>query len=402
MTIWILALLLLVSGAGLGLRLGAIRAAFSFVGVIIATLLAGFTAKLVRPLLPLVGVSDHTLVWIVAPITGLLMVWVVFNAVGFEVHRRVGVYYRYKTGELRQALWERLNTRLGVCIGLLNGTAWLVLISFFIFNLSYWTAQIAPSANESKTTRLVNQMGHDLQSSGLDKAARAVGSMPNNFYKTADFAGFLVQNPALMGRLGDYPAFLSLGERDDIQQLAQDSSLAEEWKEGAPMGEILNDSQVQSILKDTNLVAIVWSTIQSDMDDITNYLITGQSPKYDSEKIVGRWTFDLVPALAALRESQPKIKPNEMKELRALWSQAFAETTFVAGTDGQAFLKDLPDFKSRPPGSNTWKGQWSGGDTTYDLSLTANGQTEQATASTDGLRLTIVLDNTTYVFQRAY
>jgi Colicin V production protein len=404
MTIWILALLMLAAGVGMGLNLGVIRSAFSFVGIVIGTLLAAFTGSLIKPVLPHLGIENNPfpLAWIVAPITGLLIVWVIITAIGFEVHRRVSVYYKYKAGDLRLALWERLNLRLGACVGVLNGTAWLVLISFFIFNLSYLTAQIAPSENEAKMTRLMNRMGQDLQSTGMDKPARAVGSVPSNFYKTANFAGFIVQNPGVTARLGDYPAFLSLGERNDVQQLSQDTSLAEEWKNGAPMGEILNDSQVQTILKNTNLVATVLGIIQSDMDDITNYLVTGQSPKYDSQKIVGRWSFDLVPALAALRQSQPKIKPNEMKELRALWTQAFASTTFVAGTDGQAFLKNVPDFKSHPPQSVTSTGQWSGGDTHYDLSLNGNGQPEQATADTDGLRLTIKLGETTYVFERAY
>jgi hypothetical protein len=398
MTIWLLALLLLIAGVGLGLRLGAIRAAFSFAGVVFGTLMAGFTGKLIKPLLPHLGIKDHTLIWIVAPITGLIIVWVIFNAIGFEVHRRVSVYYKYKAGDLRLGLWERLNLRLGACVGVLNGTAWFVLISFFIFNLSYLTAQVAPSPGEPKTTRLVNQMGSDLQSTGMDKTARAVGSVPNSFYQIADFAGFLAQNPALTARLGEYPAFLSIAERDDVQQLAQDNAV----RGGATLSQILNDGQVQSLLKDTNLVNAVWNIIQSDMDDITNFLITGQSPKYDSEKIVGRWNFDLIPALAALRQSQPKITPNQMKELRALWTRAFADTTFVAGTDGQAFLKNLPDFQAKPPGPQTWKGQWSGGDTNYDLSLSANSHTEAASAISDGLRLTIKMDNATYVFERAY
>jgi hypothetical protein len=148
-------------------------------------------------------------------------------------------------------------------------------------------------------------------------------------------------------------------------------------------------------------MATVWNILEANMDDLTNYLITGQSPKYDSEKIVGRWTFDVVPALGDLLQSQPKIRPNEFKALRALWSQAFADTTFVAGTDGQAFLKDVPDFKQKPPSPQTFTGQWSSSDSTnYDLSLSQNGQIEQATAVTDGLRLTIKMDGTTYVFER--
>jgi hypothetical protein len=365
-------------------------------------LLADLIGKIFKFLLPHVGESNPTIVWMAAPIAGFFLVYVIIMAVGFEVHRRVSVYYKYKAGDLRLALWERLNPRLGACVGVLNGTAWLVLISFFIFNLSYWTAQVAPSGNEAKMTRLMNNMGQGLESTGLAKAARAVGSMPDSFYRTANFFGLLVQNPDLASRLGTYPAFLSVAERDDIQKMAQDGTLADEWKNGAPMGQILNDDQVKSIINDSNLVNTVWNILQTDMDDMTNYLLTGVSPKYDSEKIVGRWNFDLVPALAAFREANPKIKPNDMKAIRALWSQGFAQTTFVAGTDGQAFLKNIPDFKTHPPGADTWKGNWSGGDTNYDLSLDSNGKTEAASAETDGLRLTIKMDDTTYVFERAY
>lgn len=401
--IWILTLIVLASGVGLGLRLGIIPTTFSFVGIVMGTMCSGLLGKLFKPLIFHMGFQDEpVLVWAVAPIVGFFFVYAIIMAVGFEIHRRVGVYYRYKAGDLRLALWERLNLRLGGCMGVLVGTCWLILISFFIFNLSYWTAQIAPSENEREMTRLVNDLGQGLQNTGLDKAARAVGSVPDTFYKTANFAGFLAQNPRITSRLGTYPAFLSVAERDDIQSLAQDTTLSDELNSGAPMGEILNEPQVQSILKNTNLISTVWAIVQTNMDDMTNYLMTGKSPKFDSEKIVGRWSFDLIPALAAFREAHPKIRPNEMREIRALWSQVFATTTFIAGTDGQAFLKNVPDFQSRPPGStlDTWKGQWSEGDEGYDLSLDFNGHTEVATASTDGLRLTLKMGKQVFVFNR--
>ena len=401
MTIWLLALILLAAGVGMGLRLGVIPTTFSFVGLVIGTFFAGLIGKIFKVLLPHFN-SNPVIVWAVAPIAGFLLVWALFVAAGFEVHRRVSVYFKYKAGDLRLALWERLNLRLGGCVGVLNGATWLVLISFFIFNLSYWTAQVAPSEKEAKMTRLMNDMGQGLESTGLDKAARSIGSVPDDFYKTADFFGFLIQNPGLASRLGDYPAFLSVAERDDVARLSQDSTFADEWKQGAPMGEILNESSVKTILANTNLVATVWDILQTDMDDMTNYLITGKSPKYDPEKIVGRWSFDVIPAIAALREANPKIKPADMKALRALWDQAFAQTTFVGGTDGQAFLKNVPNFKTKPFSSDTWKGTWSGSDTNYDLSLSADGKTETATAITDGLRLTIKAGDDTYVFERAY
>ena len=55
---------------------------------------------------------------------------VLFKMAGFIVHRKVEIHYKYKADDLRQALWARMNTRLGMCIGTLNGTAYLVLVVF--------------------------------------------------------------------------------------------------------------------------------------------------------------------------------------------------------------------------------------------------------------------------------
>ncbi len=398
MTIWILAVVLLASGFGLGFRQGAIRVAFAFLGIVAATLFAGLAGKIFKAILPHLGFQNPAAIWCLAPILGFVLVWILFKMAGFEVHRRVNVYYKYKAGDLQLGLWERLNSHVGACLGLLNGIAWLALISFLIFNFSYWTAQVAPSEQESRTTRIINTMGHDLESTGLDKVGRAVGSVPNIFYRMANFAGLIFQNRPVVGRLANYPAFISLSERSDVQQLG---SVSEEWRDGAPVSQIEDNSQVHSLLQNTNLTIAVWDSVNTNMADITNYLITGKSPKFDSEKLVGRWNFDLIPALADLRQEQPKIKPTEMKAIRELWSQAFAQAAFVAGTDGQAFLENIPDFKQKPPAPQTWTGQWSDNGAGYDLSLSANGRTQAATAQTDGLRLTIKMDNATYVFDRA-
>ena len=393
---------MLASGIGLGLRLGAICSAISFAGVVIATLFAHLIGKLFKPLVAHMVTSNPAMIWAIPTIVGFLIVYSLFVAAGVEAQRRVGVYYKYKAGDLRLALWERLNHRIGGCVGVLNGTAWLVVVSFFFFNLSYWTVQIAPSEDEPKWIRLGNNLGYGMQSTGLDKAARALGSIPDSFYRSADFAGLLRQNPRLTARLGDYPAFISLAERSDIQPLIQDSSFINGLNSGATLNQILSDPTVQSIIKNTNLSSTVWSIVQTNMDDITNYLISGKSPKFDSEKIIGRWEFDVVPALGKLLESQPKIRPNDLKAIRALWTQAFAQTTFVAGADGQAFIKNVPDFKKNPPESDTWTGQWSDDGSNYDLTVSANNQTKVATAQTDGLRLTMKMGDSTFVFERTY
>jgi hypothetical protein len=89
-----------------------------------------------------------------------------------------------------------------------------------------------------------------------------------------------------------------------------------------------------------------------------------------------------------------------MKAIRALWIQSFADTMFVAGGDGQAFLKNLPDFKKQPPALETWKGSWSVEGTNYDLSLASNGDNKSMTAQTSGTRLTLKDDKNILIFDR--
>ena len=118
MTIWILALVLLAAGAGLGFRQGAIRTAISFVGIVSAVLFAGILGNLLKPLLPHVGIQNPTLIWALAPLVAFIIVLILFKVAGFFVHRKVYLFYKYKAGDLRMALWERLNSRLRPVPGL--------------------------------------------------------------------------------------------------------------------------------------------------------------------------------------------------------------------------------------------------------------------------------------------
>jgi len=173
MTIWILAILLMTAVALAGWRQGAIRAAFSFVGIVLAALLAGPLGRLVHPLLPHLGASNPVTAWALAPVFGFILGSIPLKVAGQSVHHKVEHFYKYQAGDLRLALWTRLNARLGICVGLMNGAAYFILISFFIFNLAYWTTQMAASPNQSLLVRLMNSLGNDLQATGFSKTASA-------------------------------------------------------------------------------------------------------------------------------------------------------------------------------------------------------------------------------------
>src|SRR5260221_13540427 len=116
--------------------------------------MAALVGKIFKPLLPHFGLHDPVMIWGLAPILGFFLVLILIKMGGFFVHRKVEVYYKYKAGDLRQALWQRLNARVGACIGAINGTAYTALACFYIFNLSYWTTQVATSDDESRATKL--------------------------------------------------------------------------------------------------------------------------------------------------------------------------------------------------------------------------------------------------------
>src|SRR5690606_28186064 len=125
MTIWLLALILLACLAGVGYRQGAIRVSFSLIGIIIAALLAVPLGKLVQPALRGLGVDNPVLLWALAPFIAFAVVLTAFKVGGLAVHQKVDVYYKYKAGDLRLALFERLNARLGLCLGLVNALVYL-------------------------------------------------------------------------------------------------------------------------------------------------------------------------------------------------------------------------------------------------------------------------------------
>ena len=70
-------------------------------------------ARFIKPVLKVLGMTHPVLQWMVAPVVVFIIVLAVFKGFGFLAHRKVEVFYKYKAGDLRLALWERLNSRVG-------------------------------------------------------------------------------------------------------------------------------------------------------------------------------------------------------------------------------------------------------------------------------------------------
>jgi hypothetical protein len=402
MTIWLLAIILVASVAALGLRQGGIRVGFSFLGIIFGVLLAGPLAKLIKPLLGILGVKSPLLLWALPPLIGFILISIIFKIAAFYVHQRVDVFYKYKAGDLRLALWEKLNQRLGLSLGILNGVCYLILVLFAIYPFSYWTYQLATSPQEPKMIRLLNKLGKDLQTTGLNKVARSVDPLQPVFYELADLAGVVFNNPLAEARVSNYPGFLGLAERSEFQDLGRDSEFTDLRLRHATFNEIYNHPRMQSIILNKDLVKAITDTVIPNLADFRTYLDTGRTPKFEPEPILGRWKFDPRSTLAAVRKARPNISSREMQAQRAWVTTAFAKASMVATPEKQAVLKNLPatlrapSVVQAPPPLENKSGTWDNVNGKYLLSFSGN----DVVANIEGGRLSFTSEGATLVFER--
>jgi hypothetical protein len=351
--------------------------------------------------LALLGVQNPVLLWALGPVIVFILFSLAFKAGAAAVHHKADVYFKYKAGDLRLALWERLNQRLGLCLGILNGTAYFILLCFFIYVPSYLTVQVASGEKDPKWMRLLNQMGHDLHSTGMAKVARALDSIPQVDYDMADFAGILYHNPLIEARLGSYPDFLALAERAEFAGLGADTRFRESWMGQVPVMELMEHPTLQGVRNNPELLKAIWNTVAPDLNDLYTYLASGNSPKWDPEKILGRWAFDANWTMSLMRRAKPRMLASEMQRYKQWMLVAFSKTRMVARTDNQVSLRDLPPLRipaaGTSPGPQTFQGQWkslSGGK--YQLGF-PNGEWP---ASVEGERMVIKADGTDLAFER--
>jgi hypothetical protein len=412
MTIWLLALVLLASLAGIGYRQGAIRVAFSFVGILVGAMLAGPLGRLIQPLLVMFGLKTPPMAWWLAPIVAFVVISIIFKIAALPVHRKVDVHFRYHAGDLRQALWERVSRRVGLCLALFNGALYLILLSSVIYPLSYWAVAMETDPNaagedkDPKTMRLLCRLGQDMQSTGFAKVARATDRMPQVWYDTADLASLIYKNPLSEARLSRYPAFLSLAERPEFQDMANDPQFTELLMRPAPIMTLLDQPKLQAIIQNPELLKLIWSTVVPDLKDVSTYLVTAKSAKYDSEKILGRWDFNLGATASLFRRARPNISAKEMVQWKKWLLGAFAKTSLVAMTDHEAILKNTPPLKLPTAGAATstapqnLKGQWQRLDGKYQLALSGGSKEELLTATIEGDRLTLLAEGLSLALDR--
>lgn len=423
MLIWILALLLFASLGFAGYTLGVIRVGFSLVGLIVSSLLALPLRHVFESLLGSLGLKNPLLIGALSPIVMFILILTVFKVVGYTVHRKIDVYYKYKAGDLRMGLWNRLSPRLGACLGMANATIYLILISLLVYIFSYPTEQVVVNDNTTGPFKMLNRAGRDLQSTGMAKITSSIDPMSESYYKAADIVGLIYHNDLLEARLSRYPGFLGLAEQPEFQTIGSDKQFAEMRQRQDPILDILANPDAQAIVNNPAKLKEIWATVQPDLDDLDKYLRTGKSDKYDGEKILGRWTVSVPRVIGLVRQAKPNISPQEMQKVRANLELVFQNTTLVVTATDQhdVYLKNLNQVKlveQRPPpstnprippprprlvptvvGTKSYHGRWTAAGQGYSLSVDELGELR---AAVDGDTMSITGYSLPMVFDKEY
>ncbi len=341
MLIWLIAIVIFGVVGVTGYYQGAIRALVSLVGLFFALFLTMPLAPLLRPLVPKVGLTHPLWAVIVPPVVVFLLFVLVFGVIGFVVHRKVALHFKYASDDFTRIRWERLSRRLGACIGVVAGAIYMVLVSLAIYIFGYPATEVT-SDDSPAMQRYLSEARQNLHSSGLDSTLASLDPMPENFYLATDILGVLYHNfSVLQQRLFDYPAFLALGERQEFKDIATDTDLQNLLQTSAPLINIINNPKILAIINNSEIVDQLKKV---DLKDLAQYLKTGKSAKYDDEKILGRWQIDPSATLVAFKRKNPDMSVSQMAMIKKLITVFMTRVTFMATPDNQAIVKmDIPD-----------------------------------------------------------
>jgi hypothetical protein len=149
--------------------------------------------------------------------------------------------------------------------------------------------------------------------------------------------------------------------------------------------ELLSHPKVQTILQKPELVQLVWNTLIADLTDLQKFLQEGKSEKYDSERILGRWLFDVNSTISGFRRTRANVPLPELQKFRRLLTERYTKATLVAAPDNQALIKNLPALPT--DAMQTLDGKWRKLGEEYELELA--GGTDKRMAKIENFRLVL-------------
>jgi hypothetical protein len=397
MFLWILAVCVMGVVALVSYYQGALRAAFSLIGLLVGALLALPMAGIMKFVLPALGLRHPVLVAFLALVVMYVLILIAFKVAAFAVNRKLETYYKYKASDTHRGLWDRMNHRVGICVGLVNGAIYVFLIGVVFYTAGYFTMQMATSDKDKWILRVTNALAQDLQSTQFDKALAPFLPQREFYYDAVDVLSYIFHTPLLQSRLSSYPPFLKLAEEPRFENVAKDTKFQQLWLQQPSLSEFIQNANINPLVKDASLFTNVVSLLDGDLQDFKTYLETGQSAKYGDERILGPWEFSVKASYSLARRNKPSMPIAEKRWLQAFLQTGWSGAIFTAYIDQTASLK-------RPAGkgkTQDMKGKWKRVyGSKYNLSVKDGGTSLDFEAVVQGRRLTLSQEKLSLVFEK--
>lgn len=307
-------------------------------------------------LLPFLGLH-HPLWQFFVPIAiAFLAVLAIFKIVGNVLHQKITIHFKYQKDEHLFFRWERLYNRLGFCVGLINGAVYFFLLMMPVYVVGYFTTE-ALDPDAPAGLRLLTTLRAQLHETRLDRVLAAHDPIPPAIYQAADIIDLVLHNPLLESRLAHYPALLTLSQQKDIQDIAANVTLQQMIQTQAKVRDLLNYPKIQAIVTNPAVPAQIHGLLGGNLADLQEFLNTGKSPKFDSEKILGIWNIDVPVTLAEERRRHPDLTRVQITALHTTLVPLITGCSLTATPDHQIILrKQNPNSAlPTPVGQGTWQ-----------------------------------------------
>lgn len=381
MIIWVILLLFLGAFGWTGNRLGAVRMTINMIGLILGAALGAKFGPRLLPLAAKVGDGDNPLfLYVAPPLVVLLIVYVVFACIAYMVGDKLYMYYKYEVPDEWRIRFDRMNSRVGICMGVLNAVAHFTVLGLIVYSLGYWTVQLqseaeggSGSAEETSKSPppprpgssggsgskagkeggagasllagVATPLRESLGSSGLEKFIAAWDPLPDKFYDLADVVGLLYHNPSAARRLQAYPGTIGLAEQPELLNIARDTAFHAAWARRPPLKELLAHDHVRAIFRNRTLAD---SILAVDARDAFSFLKDGRTTKYTNEPILGRWEIHIPSTVVEVGKNNPALASDlaNLALLRRSMITLTADVALLATPDSKLMVKgSLPDHK---------------------------------------------------------
>lgn len=345
MLIWVVAVVL-VGGFGLlGHQAGAIRWGIGFVGAILGLALTGVLGGPVGAGLSMMGVKDVVDLAILPGVIVFSLLTLVFLGLGVAAHRPVDLHFKYRSDEPTRAAFERTNQALGLFVGLISGICVLFGVGNYVYRQGYLITQVTSDTGEATAIRHIAQLRTEMESTGWARTFAAMDNQPAKYYEVSDILGILHANPLVQGRAENYPPFLALGSQAEFAEIGSDAEFLKLIQGKPALSAVLNHPKAQAVI-DSPTLRETFSKV--DLKDFRKYLETGVSPRYEDEKILGRWRMDPGTVFTQLKRDRLNLSPADMRAVRAALGPVLSGATLVAYTDGRFSIKITPPAAPAP------------------------------------------------------